>query len=91
MASYENKDPLELAKQAEADLNSHAAKHGVASTSDSGILFSLFPSPSFFSHDPVPSRPVPAFIFTTHLSIPLHPYPTYFLPPGKLFSSRSLL
>ncbi|KAM3075215.1 hypothetical protein ACMFMG_007336 [Clarireedia jacksonii] len=35
MASYENKDPLELAKQAEADLNSHAAKHGVASTSDS--------------------------------------------------------
>ncbi|PQE05860.1 Kynurenine formamidase protein [Rutstroemia sp. NJR-2017a BVV2] len=36
MASYENKDPIDLAKQAEVDLNSHALKHGVHNTSDSG-------------------------------------------------------
>jgi hypothetical protein len=42
MASYENKDPIDLAKQAEADLNSHALKHGVHNTSDSGMRLSFF-------------------------------------------------
>ena len=27
-AEYEGKDPLEIAKEAERDLNSHEAKHG---------------------------------------------------------------
>jgi hypothetical protein len=39
MASYENKDPIELAKQAEADLNSYEVKQGIHSTSDSGGIF----------------------------------------------------
>ncbi|CZR59872.1 uncharacterized protein PAC_09766 [Phialocephala subalpina] len=41
MSSYENKDPLEVAKQAKRELNSHQAKQGgynnSDSTSESGI------------------------------------------------------
>lgn len=37
---YEGQDPLVLAQQAERDLNSHQAKHGI-STADSGTAFVL--------------------------------------------------
>jgi len=46
---YQNTDPLSLAKQAENDLNSHAAKHGHdtrSGASDSSTLFTL-PFPHF--------------------------------------------
>ncbi|KAK5013850.1 hypothetical protein LTR16_004113, partial [Cryomyces antarcticus] len=39
-AEYKGQDPLEIAKQAERDLNSHEAKHGhdaALSTLDSGV------------------------------------------------------
>ncbi|EON63250.1 hypothetical protein W97_02477 [Coniosporium apollinis CBS 100218] len=35
-AEYKGQDPLEIAKQAEADLNSHAAKHGHDANISSG-------------------------------------------------------
>ena len=37
---YEGQDPIAIAKQAERDLNSHQAKHGV-STADSSKTFHL--------------------------------------------------
>ncbi|MCJ1457547.1 hypothetical protein MMC28_007915 [Mycoblastus sanguinarius] len=44
--NYTNQDPLAIAHQAERDLNSHAAKHGI-STADSGNLPILpFPHPA---------------------------------------------
>lgn len=48
---YEGQDPMAIARQAERDLNSHQAKHGV-STADSGENASL---PYFLSQLTSPS------------------------------------
>ena len=38
---YEGQDPMAIARQAERDLNSHQAKHGVSTTDSSRHLCSL--------------------------------------------------
>lgn len=57
-AEYKDQDPLAIAKQAERDLNSHAAKHGHGGSDSSTILPSLLPT-----HKPIPLVifPLPSF------------------------------
>ena len=38
---YEGQDPIAIAHQAERDLNSHQAKHGVSNADSSKLLLSL--------------------------------------------------
>ena len=54
---YEGQDPIALAYQAERDLNSHQAKHGV-STTDSSMASHLSPLSLFSTSSLTPTSPL---------------------------------
>ena len=66
-AEYKGQDPLEIAKQAEADLNSHAAKHGHDANISSG--HGKGASDSSVSPSPLPSPPFPLPPLSHHVAI----------------------
>lgn len=51
-AEYKGQDPLDIAKQAERDLNSHAAKHGLSSGASSKTIHSPRASPLMMKNPP---------------------------------------